>query len=145
MKEIGEYKPRITLKILIVLFLIHPIWIHSQEILNTDSTYVTYNKLNEFAKFVVFRDSAQNIFDSYRTELRLKDSIIFTKELRLNYKDSTINSLSKINVKSDLQIVRKDGLLEISDLKFKEQRRKKWTYGITGTALGIIFGFLLSI
>jgi hypothetical protein len=117
----------------------------SQTISDTDSREITYEKLGEFAKFVVYKDSSETIFSSYRKELKLKDSIILTKQLRLNFKDSTINTFYKINQNNEIQIIKKDGLLEISDIMYKEQKRKKWNFGIYGVILGTLLGIVLGI
>ena len=128
-----------------ILLLTNVTWIHSQRTFDTDSTQISYKELTEVAKYVTFKDSATNIFTNYRNELQLKDSIIFTKELRINYKDSTISKLNKINHNNELQVVKTNGLLEISDVMFKEQRRKKWNFGVYGVILGSIIGIVLGI
>jgi len=125
------------------LFLIVNTWIHSQKI--SDSTNISYKELTEVAKFVAFKDSSTNIFTKYRNELRIKDSILIIKEHRLNNKDSIISKLNKIKTNNTLQIEKTNNLLNISELMYKDERRKKWRWGIVGILSGILTGILLGV
>ena len=126
------------------MFLISVTWIHSQEISDTDSTNVAYNRLAEFAKFVAYKDSVLPIFDSYETELQLKDSIIGVRGEKLKvYEFNIVPALELINIKSEQQSLKKDGLLDISKFELRKQRRKKFIWLGFGTAVGIIISTLL--
>jgi len=108
--------------------------IHSQ---NTLSTKITYDKLQEFARYVAYKDSTVNVFTQYRNELNAKDNL-------LNVKDQKINLLSLSLQKSDSISLSQKGLMEIADIKFKSQRKDKWKYLGGGVLIGLIISLLLS-
>ena len=108
--------------------------IHSQ---NTSSTNITYDKLQEFAKYVIFKDSASILFQKFKIELITKDNLI-------DVKDSKINLLSLSLQKSDSIVTAQNNLLELSDIKFKAQSKKKYVWFGGGVLAGLIFMLIVS-
>lgn len=108
---------------------------HSQN--TSDTREITYKSLTEFAKYVAFRDSATVLFSQFKIELASKDNII-------DVRGEKINLLEIYAIKADSISLAKDNLLEIGDLKLKNEKGKKWQYGVGGTLLGMILAFLLS-
>ena len=116
-------------------------WIHSQQI--SDSTNISYKELTEVAKFVVFKDSATNIFNQFRVELQLKDSIISIKDLKIREYNIMIPNLKSVSKNKDSIINNKSSLLEISDIKLKSQKSKKWVWLGGGALVGMVLSLLL--
>jgi len=134
MNIIGELGLKKHLVILIPLLLGVNTLIQSQ---NTLSTEITYEKLTEFAKYVVFKDSASILFQQFKVELITKDKIIGIKQQK-------IDVLTLSLAKSDSISMNKSHLLEISDVKLKSQKAKKWQWLGVGAAGGIILALLLN-
>jgi len=138
-----EFKPKKMLKILKILFLIAPILIQSQNILDSDSTKISYKELTEVAKFIAFKDSSESIFKMYRAELSLKDSILMAKDQRINiFQKKIIPSLESIISKKDSININKSHLIEISDLKLKHQRKQKFIWGGYGAIIGLVLSVI---
>ena len=105
---------------------------------------VSYYRLGEFAKYLAYKDSTVEIFMHYRNELSLKDSIIDVRGEKLKvYEFNIVPALELINIKSEQQSLKKDGLLDISKFELRKQRRKKFIWLGFGTAVGIIISTLL--
>ena len=130
--------------LLIYLFLIGTTSIHSQNLSSTEKTEITYNKLNEFAKFVVFKDSASAIFKKYRVELDKQNQIIQIKELKIKkYKDVIVPNYKKQLSKKDSIVLNNGYLMEISETKLKSQKSKKWTWLSVGAGVGFVLALLI--
>jgi len=109
-----------------------------------DSTNVAYNKLQEFSRFVDYKPIADTIIFQFSSELKIKDSIILIKDLKIENYKLIVKDLKEANNTNALIIVKNEGLLEISDVKFKQQRNKKWSYLGGGALVGILLGLFLS-
>jgi hypothetical protein len=138
----NESKLKKNLLILSTLLLISTTSIQSQSLL--DSTNISYKELTEVAKYIVYKDSATNIFKQYRIELNLKDSLLFVKQLKIQeYSGVLIPNLKKVSKKKDSIIISKNGLLEIGEVRLKSQKAKKWTWLGYGAIIGIVAKILL--
>ena len=138
-------KLRGILGIFVILFLIGSTSIHSQNILDTTKRDITYEKLGEFAKYVAYKDSTQNVFKQYREELKAKDDIISIKDARLENKDKVISLLEQTKNNQQNIITGKNTLIEFKEMEITRHKKGKLGYGVVGVVIGLLTGIVLAV
>jgi hypothetical protein len=134
-----------------ILFITSSFSIHSQTTYSFDNQgrFVSYEKLNEFAKYVAFKSYADSLITDYKKELNQAYTLLGIKDRKIN--ELEYGLIPQLNLEIELlESQRKDD--KILSNKIQEKHKGeiislkksvfKWS-GIT-TLFGIIIGILIS-